>query len=267
LFDPTNPAKLGSQFKTTVTIIDDDNNDVQRPIPSFDTDCIMVFSNDSALSLQFHPHYFNDKSNDDIYVYFSPKDSNHGSATRKGKRKKGADGNFMWYLDDIDDANYTAHVFGLKQNGLIGLYFENAIRFGIDPFKTRTDRTINFTAFESGVKCVRWKGFLKPSRSGLKIFSVIAKKSRLWIDEILIIDEWIQIDESTPLSSGCYRLNADEVYAITLEVEVGENEPVKLFWGSKNSSMKIIEPKSFYFDAGYADFEVSASSRRPLQLD
>ena len=158
---------MGSQFKTTVTIIDDDNNDARRPIPSFDTDSIIVFSNDSTLSWQFHPHYFDDKSNDDIYVYFSPKDSSHGSATRKGKRKKGADGNFMWYLDDIDDAftNNTAHVIGLKQNGLIGLYFENGIRFGIDPFKTRTDRTINFTAFESLVRltCHRSSSSYRPN--------------------------------------------------------------------------------------------------------
>jgi len=222
---------------------------------------------ESKLFLQLYPRYRHEEDSEDIYVYFSPQNffQDDSSARRKGIR----DGNAMiWRMDDFDPAiNYMAHMVRLKQNGLVGRYFDDDPHFGNGPFMTRSDRVINFTAFETRVKYVRWEGYLKTSRSGLNFFFVQAKKSRLWIDGILIIDEWIMIDGSSSgtISSGSYRVNVNELYAITLEVEVAEKEATKLFWAFKNTSMKVIDPKNFYFQASSTEFDTRAFSTRSRQ--
>ena len=244
---------MGSQAKTTVTIIDDDMGEIQMTSPN--TDAIRIYSNDSKLSVGISQTHING-DDDSIFVYFLSKDDNGATTRRKGKPKRDNDGTLKWFLDDFSDViNHTAHFLRLKPYGLIGHYFETEDHFATDPSKARVDRTINFTAFESGVKFVRWEGFLRSSRSDLMIFSVQARKSRLWIDGFLIIDEWIDID-SDKISTGCYHLNANELYAISLEVHVMPKDSVKVFWGSRNVSMKIIQPRNFYFQTRPSEFDI-----------
>jgi hypothetical protein len=243
LYDPTDPARLGSQNRAIVTIIDDDKGvSVHSELKAQKVD--------SILTVQIYDNQKENRANM-LCVYFLIRDMYGVVRKRKGKLHREVNGTLIWFTNDSNTfIDRTAIVHDLQPNGLLGDYYDTEYSFSeADSLKQRVDRSINFTAFENGITHVRWEGFLRNTRSELKIFSILAYKSRLWIDGFLIIDEWNHFNNDTDAAFGVFYLNADELYTISVEVEVGAHDPVKLLWGSRSSTLKVIEKGYLHFKA------------------
>jgi hypothetical protein len=79
-----------------------------------------------------------------------------------------------------------------------------------------------------GQFAVRWMGFVKPSRTDeytfhvpLAIAGATSERVRLWVDDLLIIDQWASMGSSTSAPSGTIRFpTGNEYYNIQLDYKV-----------------------------------------------
>jgi len=138
--------------------------------------------------------------------------------------------------------------------GLYGEYF-NA-RDLSQRKATRTDATINFdwgagsphSQIGSDNFSIRWTGWVEPKNSGAYSFHTISDDGvRLWVDDKLIIDQWIDQGATKHTSIQTIQMTAGHKYDIKLEYyEHGGAASVKLFWSAPGLAEEIIPSNHLY---------------------
>jgi hypothetical protein len=141
----------------------------------------------------------------------------------------------------------TQYGSGLSADYYNGLNFENKIL-------TRTDATINFdwvrTAPGTGIHAdtfsIRWTGYILPRYSENYTFYINSDNGRrVWINGVLIIDQWI--DNWGITYSGQITLNANQLYEIKVEYFESYGDAfAKLEWASSSQAREIV-PQSQLF--------------------
>ncbi len=137
-------------------------------------------------------------------------------------------------------------------DGLKGEYF-SGMNFTSKWFE-RTDAQIDFNWGLSNPGgnlpddnySVRWTGFIEPRYSEDYTFTIISDNGRrLWIDDQLIIDEWVS-DWDTPYS-GSITLVAGEKHTIVIDYfEDAGGASIKLEWESNHESKEIVPQSQLY---------------------
>ncbi len=137
-------------------------------------------------------------------------------------------------------------------NGLLGNYF-NGMNFETSVY-SRTDANINFVwnggspnaSVNADQFSVRWSGQVQPKYSGEYTFFVTSDNGRrLWINNQLIIDKWI--DDWNIEYSGKITLVAGQKYDIRLEYfENNGGADCKMEWSHVSQAKQIIPQSQLY---------------------
>ncbi|QGH36005.1 DUF1349 domain-containing protein [Gracilibacillus salitolerans] len=151
------------------------------------------------------------------------------------------------------------------QNGLKGDFYtsSNPGAFDFDDKKaTVVSPNINFSDLESLLEeltgqaddvSVRWTGQLQPEFSQDYTFSMIGDNGfRLWIDNELIIDHWVN-DWDNEQQSAPVSLEAGELYDIKIEYfeDMGGSN-LKLSWSSDSQPKEVIPSQNLYLPEDYS---------------
>ncbi len=134
----------------------------------------------------------------------------------------------------------------LAGEGLTGQYFDNVDLTSLKT--TRVDAAVNFSwgttspaaGVTAGTYSARWTGAVVPAFSEMYTFTVTADDGvRLWIDDQLIITNWVNQD-AKPVS-GQIALRAGE--AVPIKLEYYQNTggaSVRLEWSSPSTPLQVI---------------------------
>jgi vibriolysin len=132
-------------------------------------------------------------------------------------------------------------------SGLLGRYYSST-RFDGAPKLSRADATVNFnwgTASPgAGVPAdqfsARWTGYVTPAYSQTYTFYARTDDgARLWVDDRLVIDKWI--NQASTEWSGSVALQANRPYSIRLEMYDNSGGAVsQLSWSSASQPKQII---------------------------
>ncbi len=139
-----------------------------------------------------------------------------------------------------------------NQNGLSGVYYNNKDFTGTTI--SRIDQTVNFN-WESGSPdpsidgntfSVRWTGKIEPQSSETYTFYTRTDDGvRLWVDDQLIIDNWI--NQSVTEKSGTITLSSGNRYNVKMEYYDNKGKAVSELRFSSFSTPKQIIPTSQLF--------------------
>ncbi len=164
-------------------------------------------------------------------------------------------------FESNDNNNTSSLLFFCNESpyegyGLYGAYYDN-IDF-TDLKMTRTDSTVNFnwqgnspdSAIGVDTYSIRWTGSVTPLYSETYTFYTTTDDGvRLWINEELIIDKWI--DQGATEHSGTIALNANTAYSVKLEYyENSGGASANLSWSSVSQAKEII-PQNRLYPNGY----------------
>ncbi|MEO1524755.1 MAG: DUF4347 domain-containing protein [Planctomycetota bacterium] len=137
-------------------------------------------------------------------------------------------------------------------DGLLAEYFDN-IDF-TNRFPTRIDSTVDFdwgtnaplAGMEANTFSVRWTGKIEPLYSETYTFQTVSDDGvRLWIDDQLIIDQWI--DQPATTNTGTIALNAGQLYDIRMEYyENGGLAVAQLSWSSDSQTLEVVPQSQLY---------------------
>lgn len=136
-------------------------------------------------------------------------------------------------------------------SGIVGQYFNNLTLSGV-PAGTRVDGPIDFnwgTAAPgvAGVNedqfSVRWEGLLRTTQSGNYQFQTVSDDGvRLWVNDVLIIDNWTD-HAATTNTSGNVLLAGGQTYSIRLEYyENLVDSVIRLRWQLPGSGSFVAIP-------------------------
>ncbi|MFO1500914.1 MAG: PA14 domain-containing protein [Verrucomicrobiota bacterium] len=141
-------------------------------------------------------------------------------------------------------------------NGLAGAYY-NGLQFTGQPI-TRVDPAINFwfgdNAPISGIQAdnfsVCWLGQIQAQFSEAYTFTIVSDDGvRLWIDDRLVIDQWI--DHSLASASGVITLTGNQKYNLRLEYyDRLASAGVRLYWSSHSTPYSIVPQSQLYSHGG-----------------
>ncbi|MBL8432209.1 MAG: putative baseplate assembly protein, partial [Dechloromonas sp.] len=137
-------------------------------------------------------------------------------------------------------------------SGLLGQYYRGK---GFRELRlSRTDAMVNFDwgagspdpSVPADQFSVRWSGWIQPPVTGQFTFFVTADDGlRLWIDNRLIIDFWI--DQGATERSGAASLRADHKHDIRLEYyENGGSATCRLAWSGPGVSKAVVPAARLY---------------------
>ncbi len=157
----------------------------------------------------------------------------------------------------------TVTVTGLTAttNGLLGEYFNNLdmtaprIPTTWTPDATRVDAQINFSWYTgspmlgdiaSSSYSVRWTGEIVPKTSEpYTLCSVIDDGMRLWLDDVLVIDQW-HPNDSTEYCAPAQNWSAGSAHAIRLEMFNGAGRAIaQLGWQTPTIDKQIVPASAF----------------------
>jgi hypothetical protein len=256
LYNPTNLSRLGNQYKTTVTILDDDFLECTGLDEiSIKSGALSIMEGESvALTL----HRGNcDMIDFEHRLMLSLTDVNRDIMTflRNISLFSKSEGTTVYeVMDFIEAGEYNASLNALNEGGLIGTYYSD--HFSSVVVKSRVDNVVNFTWSESTSISALWKGFILPlNETDCCTFYVSSRNVRLWIDQYLVIDEWNRLPGEHELFSGFYDLDRPEaIYEIILEIRkpiVGL--PVQLMWSSAMIDSVYISSSHVFWKESIAD--------------
>ena len=166
------------------------------------------------------------------------------------------DQKFPLYLTDLhEEGSYHIDLYRIYNGGLSGTYFADNMMS--DKMKTmqRIDSAVNFTWNQDmtvAPTATRWNGFLKPPDSVVRCcnFFIEGNDVRLWINNILIIDDWHQ-PTSEPLRSAFTDLstaNPSRIYEVTLEARHSDDSmPSAKFMWNLNGHVQVISQEYLFF--------------------
>ena len=266
LSHPTGQARLGTQSRTIVTIIDDDEDKACS-----DETTLGHSKRDLGFTQAGNPFKFN------VFAKTCAGNNQEISedAFQVEARKVGAENvpyEFdapvtMGKCDDLDngvyscDANITASgnykldVFQLIPGGLKGYYYTDSYLSDERLGMVRTDAVVNFTwglgavtTFGLDFVSVRWEGYVRPSFSETYTFWLdIDDHARFWVDGILLIDSWV-FPPASGLLHAEYNLTAHGTHELVLEYrDILGNATARLLWSSANTPLTAIPSDSLFY--------------------
>ncbi|ETL29755.1 hypothetical protein L916_17151 [Phytophthora nicotianae] len=270
------PATLGNQWRTLVTILDDD---ALRPVAnlSFVVNPVTTLLKGGAagdqMTFKIQSVLGNgapgvDPSGEAVFLmtsYIEEDDYSTGAAVfrtlRLGKvTKSGGVGisilTCTWMRELA--GNFSVAVQLLYPGGLRGEYYGDAwLGESFDSTPTapavlaRIDRHVNFT-WNTGPPfpgaqshlSVRWSGWLKPLVTGTTMIAVsVVGYARLWVDDVLVIDRWGaggESDNELPVIRTAAGVNLDnsKLHSLLLEYRAPRQGDVyvRLLWGNVGSA-------------------------------
>ena len=139
--------------------------------------------------------------------------------------------------------------------GLTGAYYSNQLRtFTNAPALVRTDAMVNFNwgsgspdpSISTDSFTVRWTGAVQPPLNDTYTFYTVTDDGvRLWINDQLIIDDWV--DQPPTERSGSLTLAGQQRYNIRMEYyENAGGAQASLSWGSPSLSKAVIPQSQLY---------------------
>ncbi|GMF12160.1 unnamed protein product [Phytophthora lilii] len=285
------PASLGNQWRTLVTILDDD---ALRPVANLsrvvspETSLMLGGAAGDLMTFQVQSVLGNgvpgvDPFSKAVFLmtsYIEEDDYSTelavfrtlrlGSVTQSG----GVDVSLFtcsWFRERA--GNYSVAVQLLYPGGLRGEYYGDAwLGETFDsastalPILSRIDRHVNFTwntgpAFSGGQShfSVRWSGWLKPISTGTTMLAVsVVGYARLWVDDMLVIDRWGAGGETSyelPVirATSGVDLDISRLYSLVLEYRAPRQGDVyvRLLWGSVGAAKMEIIPAQQLFSGSH----------------
>ena len=244
LFNPTDQSQLGNQWRSIVTIIDDDyhslgvdeivnitihEEDSSQPYFQLNNEHNQLHPNESLLVVAENQETY------DIYSFVA--------------KPIMLDKRYVYNLDVIEKpGEYSTHVYLIAQGGLKGSYYADPLLSSFE--KSRIDAVVNFTWGEDIIKSVRWDGFVQRPNVTEECctFYVTATNVRLWVDRYLIIDEWDQYHKEQKVFSGYFDLQNNDIVEIMIEVHDANAGPsIKLMWSKRGSIRKVIPSDALFW--------------------
>ena len=156
------------------------------------------------------------------------------------------------------EAIYVGTTLG-NGTGLLGQYYDGDTHDFVDPpLLVRVDSVVNFNwgnssadedLFGEDFYSVRWTGDVQPLFSEEVTFHLNSDDgSRLWVDDILIIDQWAP--QAPTETTGSIFLKGGDRYPIRVEFfENGGGAIVQLFWSSQTLPKTIVPQRQLYPDS------------------
>ncbi|OWZ16204.1 hypothetical protein PHMEG_00010036 [Phytophthora megakarya] len=283
--DPTDvigvpPATLGNQWRTLVTILDDD---ALLPVANLshvvnpNSTLILGGATGDTMTFQIQSILGNgvpglDPNGEAVFLATSYIEENDSSTTANVFRRirlgsvaqsGGVDVSLFTCAWKRELAgNYNMAVQLLYPGGLRGEYFGDAWLGEASPFTStyipvisRIDRQVNFTwntgpAFAGAQShlSVRWSGWIKPLTTGATMLAVSAVGcARMWVDDVLVIDRWG--GGSLIRAAAGVNLNVSRLHALVLEYRAPRQGDVyvKLLWSAVGSTtMSVIPPQQLF---------------------
>lgn len=156
------------------------------------------------------------------------------------------------YIGNINYFTFAESTDPTAGHGLLGNYF-NGENFDTASFR-RIDPNINFNWAEQSPAApvnndhfsVRWTGQIQPLYTGAYTFYINSDNGRrLWINNQLIIDKWIN-DWGTTYS-GAIQLTANKMYDVKLEYfEATGNAEITLEWQSPSQPRELVPTQQLF---------------------
>ncbi|HTE11700.1 MAG TPA: PA14 domain-containing protein, partial [Chitinophagaceae bacterium] len=181
---------------------------------------------------------------------------------------------YNWYVVPVNAYELASGCVNTKTTfttaagaGLQGVYY-NGITLAGTPLLTRIDPTINFKfdwdqqpiilspapgIVPDDFYSVRWTGFVQPLYAETYTFYTNSDDGiRLWVNNVLLVDSWIDQDASIQ-RSGSIALLAGQKYDIKIEFyEKAGASVTKLYWSSASTPKAIVPESQLYPPASSA---------------
>jgi hypothetical protein len=245
LYNPTGSSHLGNQWKTVVTIVDDDYGSL-----SMDESITDIAIEQLPFTSVF---YLSNSTSSKVLKV--EKDESLFVVAESLKRYALIsfitfpiihEGKTGYDLKNIDIPGiYKVHVFRMMHGGLVGSYFTDLMLSKLE--KTRVDSNLNFTWSEKNVKSARWEGFitLNETQNECCTFYISGKNVRLWVNRYLVIDEWNHVLDKEVQFSGFYSLKSSETVEVMIEVRhINFASSITLMMSENDTSQRVFPSNS-----------------------
>jgi hypothetical protein len=202
---PEGGGSLGAQFRTNVTIIDDDYDRLSPPFTHSIWDHLVIPASESFYfliqSVLANGHKavtggerFSVVVENDISMWLS--ETQRHNPRYFASVTDNHNGTYSVQGTITNQGRYNVHIYHAFPDGLKGTYYSDAFMETVA--LERIDRLINFTwgtgrLIPRGADylSVRWTGVIRPDTTDTYLFYINADDHvRLWIDGTLLIDHW-----------------------------------------------------------------------------
>ena len=271
--------RLGTQQRTIVTIIDDDEHRTCSSKSSLSQNETNLGVTEAGTPLQFTVNAVScsgraQTDGGDIFKAVVHKGNSadglsHGVAPFFLESWiDSEDGTYEGNVNVTTTGNYEVDVYLLIPGGLRGSYFTDTFLSQSSMDFVRIDASVNFTfgtgpitTFGRDFVSVRWEGCILPLYSETYHFWLdVDDQARLWIDDELIIDWWA-FSRSSAMHAE-HELQAFVTHDIVLEYrDITGNATARLFWSSLHTPFSAIPSSSLLYkeQIGRYDFTVHPS--------
>lgn len=269
----SNGASLGTQFRTNVTIIDNDAtllshklsrcNDTTLQVvagKSFSTSILAMGNDGQPMTIVGGERFFAViENNERLWIHPGTASGSQRNALRQVCTVSGSNHSASSYTVSstgiVEQGNYQLRVYYAFPNAIRGDYFYDG--FFDRLAMSRFDHNVNYTwgtgrLIPSGTDyvTVRWSGaILSGSTSGNYSFKVDADDhARLWIDGRLLMDHWHMGDVNLLEVPKVIYLAANTLYELVLEYrEVQDSAHARLLWSLPGSAtLQVVPQTSLY---------------------
>lgn len=264
---PEGGGSVGAQFRTNVTIIDNDrallspkltksyeNTTHARAGQAFSTTIHAVAATGQVMTVGGDRFFAMIENN--VAQWQQPGTASGGQ--RNALRQ-------VCIVSDLGTGEYTVHSEGVKEQGAYQLRiwhaFPNSIRgeYFYDGFferlaVERLDHKVNFTWGTGNLIprgndyiSVRWSGAVLPPHTGTYQFKVEADDhARLWINGELLLDHWHERYVNLEFSRDIY-LVADDLQEVVMEYrEVRGEARARLLWAYNGTGLDVVPQANLY---------------------
>lgn len=276
LSNPTGSSRLGTQSRTIVTIIDDDEDKTcsdKTTLSGHNSNHLGFVK--AGSHLQFSLLANTCGSNEQIIGG----DTFRLEAHRIGKNNvpfvgfdtsltigscnDSASGTYECQVNATTSGNYELDVYQLIQGGLKGYYYTDNYLSDERLDIVRVDSVVKHTwgmgavtTFGRDFVSVRWEGYVMPSFSETYTFWLdVDDHVRLWVDGILLVDSWSfsSVSTGSSLLRAGHDFTAKHAHEVIIEYhEISGNATARLLWSSANTPLTTIPSTSLYCKVSFS---------------
>ena len=285
LSKPTGGGRIGTQSRTIVTIIDDDEHRTCS-----DKSFLGHGSRDLGSVEAGTPHKLNviaKKCNGIVQTIGGDVMQVEARMVRDetiprrfdapvtvGSCHDSDDGTYACVVTATMSGSYELDVYQLVPGGLKGYYYTDNYLSDERLNIIRTDAVVNFTWQEGAITTfgrdyvsARWEGYVMPSFSEPYTFWVDADDlARLWVDGILLIDSWTFPSTSTMLHAE-HNLTATKAHEVIMEYrEIVGNATARLLWSSTSTGITAIPSSALFYKVSMTFWHIYPLRHIPLKI-
>ena len=184
------------------------------------------------------------------------------------------DGTYACVVAATVSGSYELDVYQLVPGGLKGYYYTDSYLSEERLNIIRTDALVNFTWQEGAITTfgrdyvsARWEGYVMPSFSEAYTFWIDADDhARLWVDGILLIDSWTFPSTSTMLHAE-HDLTATKAHEVIMEYrEIVGNATARLLWSSTSTGITAIPSSALFYKVSMTFWHIYPLRHIPLKI-